>query len=99
MIWNNICSEVDKGKTYIDYFIHKGPSGGMELMLQDLVGFGKSYHSLNMYPLGGYDSILDDRLGWQLIDPAHSCWCINLNILAGKQVLYLKEVIYCINPM
>ena len=94
MIWNNVRSEIHEREANIDDLVNKWSSGCMELMLQDLVGFGKSYHSFDMHPLGSYDTILNDRLSWKLIDPSHGCWCVDLNILGGEQVLHLKEVIF-----
>ena len=62
----------------------------MELVLQDLVGFGKSYHSLNVYSLGGDDPIPHDSLGRQLIDSSHGGWGVHLDIMGSKEILYLK---------
>ena len=98
MIWNNVRSEIHEREANIDDLVNKWSSGCMELMLQDLEGFGKSYHSFYMNPLWSDDSISDDCLGWKLIDPSHGRWCINLNILGGEQVLHLKKVISILIP-
>ena len=84
MFWNNICSKVDEGKTYVDYFVHKGPSGGVELVLQDLVGLGQPYDPFDVDPLGGDDPVTDNGLCWQLVDSSHGGWCINLDVFSCK---------------
>ena len=63
----------------------------MELVLQDFVGLGQTNHPLNVYSLGGNDPIPDHSLCWQLVDPSHGGWCINLNVVRGEQILNLKE--------
>ena len=65
----------------------------MELVLQDLEGFGQSNDSFDVDSLGGDDPVPHDRLSWQLIDTSHSGWCIYLDIFGGEQVLYLKVVL------
>ena len=64
----------------------------MELVLQDLVCLGKTDDPLHVNPLGRDDPIPDHSLCWQLVDPSHGGWCINLDIVGGEQILNLKEV-------
>ena len=94
MFGNDIGSEIYEGKTHIDDLVNQRPSGSMELVLQDLVCLGKTDDPLHVNPLGGDDPISNHSLCRQLIDPSHRCWCINLDVVGGEQILYLKEIIW-----
>ena len=92
MLWNDVRPEIHKRKAHINNLVNKWPSGCMELVPQYFVGLGQSDHPLHMDPLGGNDPIPDHSLCWQLVDPSHGGWCINLDITGGEQILNLKEV-------
>ena len=89
MLWNDIRPKIYEGKAHINYFVNERPPGSMELLFQDLVGLGQSNHPFDMDSLGGDDPISDNCLCWQLIHTSHGSWCVDLDIMAGKEILYL----------
>ena len=57
MIRDNVWPEVDQRKTDVDYLTPDRGLHPIQLLINNLEGFGQTYHTLNMDPLGGHSSI------------------------------------------
>ena len=89
MIWNDIRAEVDQRKADVDYLAPNRYLGPIQLLINNLEGLCQAYYSLHVHPFGCNPTICHDNFWLQLGFTLECVRRVDLNSLAGEEILDL----------